>query len=99
LMRVGKENPDLCKKPPPKIRMRGFGASSLDFNLMAWIKRPEDRGRISHDLYIAIYKLFTEYNIEIPFTKQDLYIKEWPTGDARSSPVPSSMPSSSPPKK
>ena len=99
LMRVGKENPDLCDNPRPKIRMRGFGASSLDFNLMAWIKRPEDRGRISHDLYIAIYKLFTEYNIEIPFTKQDLYIKEWPTGDARSSPVPSSMPSSSPPKK
>lgn len=81
LMQVGEANPDLCNNPPPKVRMRGFGASSLDFNLMGWIKRPEDRGRISHDLYLAIYKLFSEHNIEIPYAKQDLYIKEWPTRD------------------
>jgi small-conductance mechanosensitive channel len=81
LMQVGEANPDLCNSPPPKVRMRGFGASSLDFNLMGWIKRPEDRGRISHDLYLAIYKIFSEHNIEIPYAKQDLYIKEWPTRD------------------
>ena len=78
LAQIGRENPDLCDSPPPKVRMRGFGASSLDFNLMGWIKRPQDRGRISHDLYLAIYKLFNLHNIEIPYAKQDLYIKEWP---------------------
>ncbi|WP_101757002.1 mechanosensitive ion channel family protein [Oceanicoccus sp. KOV_DT_Chl] len=79
LIQVGRDNPDLSNDPEPKVRMRGFGASSLDFNLMGWITRPEDRGRISHDLYMAIYKTFAENHIEIPYAKQDLYIKEWPT--------------------
>jgi MscS family membrane protein len=62
------------------IRLRGFGASSLDFNLMCWITKPEDRGRIAHELYMTIYKLFNEHGVEIPYTKQDVYIKQWPKG-------------------
>ncbi len=58
--------------------MRGFGASSLDFDLLVWIEHPENRGRISHDLYLQIYKTFADENIEIPYAKQDLYIKEFP---------------------
>jgi small-conductance mechanosensitive channel len=46
---------------------------------MCWIRHPQDRGRISHDLNVLIYKLFAEHNIEIPYAKQDVYIKQWPT--------------------
>lgn len=82
LMSVGKAHPEVCKAPECKVRLRGFGASSLDFNLMCWILNPEDRGRIIHELNMTIYKLFIEHHIEIPYTKQDLYIKEWPnTGE------------------
>jgi small-conductance mechanosensitive channel len=58
--------------------MRGFGASSLDFDLLVWIEHPEYRGRIAHQLYMQIYKTLTAEGIEIPYTKQDLYIKEFP---------------------
>ncbi len=58
--------------------MRGFGASSLDFDLMVWIEHPEYRGRIQHELYMQIYKTFAAEDIEIPYAKQDLYIKEFP---------------------
>lgn len=78
LMKAGTENIDVCDSPEPRVRLRGFGASSLDFNLMCWIMRPEDRGRISHELHVAIYKLFNSHNVEIPYAKQDLYIKQWP---------------------
>jgi len=78
LQRVGDEHAETCADPAPRVRMRGFGASSLDFELLAWIEAPQDRGRISHELFVQIYKAFIAEGIEIPFSKQDLYIKEFP---------------------
>ncbi len=78
LMTVGEEHAEVCSSPSPRVRMRAFGASSLDFNLMCWIEHPQDRGRISHELNVAIYKLFAEQGVEIPYAKQDVYIKEMP---------------------
>lgn len=81
LLKAGKEHAHICAEPEPRVRLRGFGASSLDFNLMCWITKPEDRGRIAHELYMTIYKLFNENGVEIPYTKQDVYIKQWPKGN------------------
>ncbi len=78
LCEVGSEHAETCTDPEPRVRMRGFGASSLDFDLLVWIEHPEDRGRIAHELYMAIYKRFAAEDIEIPYSKQDLYIKEFP---------------------
>ncbi len=78
---IGLEHPETCAHPEPRVRMRGFGASSLDFELLCWIEEPKDRGRISHEVYMNIYKGFAAAGIEIPFSKHDLYIKELP-GDS-----------------
>ncbi|MFK7896626.1 MAG: mechanosensitive ion channel family protein [Myxococcota bacterium] len=78
LREVGAAHPETCNHPEARVRMRGFGGSSLDFELLVWIEHPEDRGRIAHEIYMAIYKRFTEEAIEIPFSKQDIYIKELP---------------------
>ncbi|MBT7878333.1 MAG: mechanosensitive ion channel family protein, partial [Gammaproteobacteria bacterium] len=69
---------EVCIDPAPRMRLRGFGASSVDFDLLVWIEHPEYRGRISHELYMRIYKTLGEEGIEIPYSKQDLYIKELP---------------------
>lgn len=79
LQQVGDQHPETCHDPAPRVRMRGFGASSLDFELLCWIEQPKDRGRISHEIFMAIYKAFADAEIEIPFSKQDLYIKEFPS--------------------
>jgi small-conductance mechanosensitive channel len=78
LQQIGEANPEVCSDPAPRVRMRGFGASSVDFNLLAWIEQPQDRGRISHDLYMEIYRVFADQDIEIPYAKQDVFIKELP---------------------
>lgn len=82
LEKVAQDRDDLCRDPAPRVRMRGFGKSSLDFELLAWINRPEDRGLILHELYMSIYKSFKAESIEIPFTKTDIYIKEMPHWDS-----------------
>lgn len=84
LMEMAKENLDLCSSPEPRVRFRTFGASSIDLQFMAWIEKPEQKGVISHRLVMTIHKLFKEKGIEIPYSKQDLYVKEWPSSPSSS---------------
>lgn len=78
LQKVADLHPEICADPLPRVRMRGFGTSSLDFEVLGWIVNPEDRGRIIHEMLVAIYKALAQEGIEIPFTKQDVYVKEFP---------------------
>ncbi|AKE52196.1 mechanosensitive ion channel family protein [Kangiella geojedonensis] len=78
LMEMASNHPDLCSNPEPRVRFRSFAGSSIDLQLMAWIERPEQKGLISHKLIMKIHQLFNEKGIEIPYSKQDLYVKEWP---------------------
>ena len=78
LMQVAKEEKQVCNYPVPRVRFRTFGASSLDFELLCWVNEPELRGMVLHHLNTAVYKAFNQEAIEIPYAKQDLYIKEIP---------------------
>ena len=90
LHRVAGAHAELVSEPEPRVRMRGYGASSLNFELLGWIEYPENRGRIIHELYMAIYKSFAIEGIEIPYTKTDVYIKELP--GALRNPIPKDVP-------
>lgn len=68
----------IARSPEPRVRMRGFGDSSVDFELLCWINTPVERGKITHELYMAVYKRFADENIEIPFPQRDLYIRSMP---------------------
>ena len=75
--------------PAPRVRMREFGASSLDFELLCWIAEPELRGKATDRLLVAVYDKFAEHDIEIPYAKHDLYVKEFPGAFATESDSPS----------
>ncbi len=81
LMKIADDEALVTKSPEPRVRFRTFGASSLDFELLCWIENPELRGRTLHKLNSAVYKKFNHENIEIPYAKQDLYIKELPKSE------------------
>ncbi len=78
LMEIALSESLVTQTPEPRVRFRVFGASSLDFELLCWIQDPELRGRTLDKLNVAIYNKFNEEKIEIPYSKQDLYIKELP---------------------
>ena len=81
LMSVAHDSDSVCSEPEPRVRFRAFGGSSLDFELLCWVEDPELRGRVLDALNSAVYKRFLLEGIEIPFAKQDLYIKEMPQRD------------------
>jgi len=76
LERVASDHGGVCKDPTPRVRMRGFGDSSLDFELLCWVDRPVERGKVSHELYMKVYKELGRAGIEIPFPQRDVWMRQ-----------------------
>lgn len=78
LEEIANSLPSVVKNPAARVRMRGLGNSSLDFELLVWIDVPELRGRVRHDLLMRIYKVFNQKGIEIPFPQRDIHVRSVP---------------------
>lgn len=77
---VAARHTEVCELPAPRVRFRKFGDSSLDFELLCWIEKPIDRGRMQHELNCMVYKDFAEHGVEIPFPQRDLHVRSMPEG-------------------
>jgi small-conductance mechanosensitive channel len=75
LLGVAQENHALAEKPEPRVRVRSFGESAINFQLLVWVQDPRHRGRETHNLLKMIHIAFREQGIEIPFPKRDVYLK------------------------
>lgn len=82
---VASTNEDALKWPEPRVRFRTFGDSGLEYELLCWIERPADRGRVLHELNSEIYHRFAAAEIRIPPPQRDLYIKEMPESGTQTS--------------
>ncbi len=77
LLEVAAANKDTLKAPEPVVVFRGFGESSLDFELRVWTATMTHRpGVFKSDLYFPIWDKFKKHGIEIPFPQRDLHVKE-----------------------
>jgi len=85
LNQAAQSHPEIAKSPQSRVRNRGFGDSSVDFELLCWIKDPADRGRISHELYMEVYKIFDRAAISIPFPQRDIWLRRQPNALSGSS--------------
>ena len=90
LMKCTEDVEHLVAWPSPRVRFREFGDSGLLFELLAWIDEPVVRGRVLHQLNRRVYKALGEADIEIPYAKQDLYIKEFPGQKSATPEIPAS---------
>ncbi|MCF8031578.1 MAG: mechanosensitive ion channel family protein [Desulfarculaceae bacterium] len=70
LLSVCADLSEILPSPKARVRFREFGDSSLNYQLLAWIHDPGDRGRITHELNTRILKAFREAGIEIPFPQR-----------------------------
>jgi potassium efflux system protein len=67
--------PEVQKKPPPRALFTGFGDSSLDFRLLAWVESMDVGLQAQNGLRMAILRALDEARIEIPFPQRDLHIR------------------------
>jgi small-conductance mechanosensitive channel len=74
LNKIADDHKLVVDEPAPRVRIRGFGDNSIDLELLCWIRRPADRGLVSHELYLDIINQFRVENIEIPYPQRDLHV-------------------------
>ena len=67
--------PVVLDDPPPKVYFTGFGDSSLDFTLHAYLDKLSDRLPMTHEIHRAVFAALREHGIEIPFPQRDLHIR------------------------
>ena len=76
LINISKNCDLVSTKFEPRVRFRQFGESSLNFELLCWIEKPEYRGRTIDFLNTQIYNSFNKNNIEVPFPQRTVHLKQ-----------------------
>ncbi|NEQ50373.1 MAG: mechanosensitive ion channel [Leptolyngbya sp. SIO3F4] len=75
VMEVAGAHPNVLQYPQPRLRFLGFGESSLDFDVLVWMRDPRQQFDLKSDLYYMLEANFRRYSIEIPFPQRDLNIR------------------------
>ena len=75
LYEVAGANPLVLENPKPVVLFRGFGDSSLEFELRVYITGIENFIPVWHGINCAIDNAFHKAGIEIAFPQQDLHIR------------------------
>ena len=76
LLDCARENKEVANQPPPFVRFRDFGNSSLDFQLFFWTENTFRVENIKSILRFAIDEQFRTHKIRIPFPQRDVHIIE-----------------------
>jgi small-conductance mechanosensitive channel len=71
---LAQEEPLVLDSPKPRMRLRRFGDSALEYELLCWVASPTRRARATHELNRSIYQALATRGIEIPYPKRDLTV-------------------------
>ena len=80
LVGIAEDEQLVPSNPKPRARFVSFGDSALQYRLICWVKRPERRGKVSHELNREIYTQFKDHGIEIPYNTHDVHLHTVDTG-------------------
>jgi potassium efflux system protein len=80
---AAKEVAEVMANPPVLAWCTGFGESSLNFRLEAWVDDYARGSVIESALRMAIARTFTDANIEIPFPQRDMHIRTVPAAPSQ----------------
>jgi potassium-dependent mechanosensitive channel len=76
LLQCARDHPRVVAFPQPFVLFMDFGASSLDFELRAYIGDVSYVAVIGSELRFAIFERFKKAGVQIPFPQQDLHVKD-----------------------
>lgn len=65
----------ILEEPAPAAFFLGFGDSSLNFVLWAWVANNDDRWGTQSDLHYMVSHAFKEHGIQIPFPQRDVHVR------------------------
>ena len=72
--------PGIQKVPAPRALFTGFGDSSLDFRLFAWVESVDIGLQAQNSMRMAILRALDTAGIAMPFPQRELHIRYAPPG-------------------
>jgi len=75
LYEIAEADPRVLRDPAPTVLFKGFGDSSLEFELRVNYSGIENNLPLWHDINVAIDDRFREAGIEIAFPQRDLHLR------------------------
>ena len=76
LLQAASVHEDVLSEPRSDVIFTDYGDNSLNFSLRVWTSsRAHMPFVLKSDLYFALFKLFRENGIELPFPQRDLHIR------------------------
>ncbi len=67
----------ILQDPKPQVRLTEFADSGISLQLRIWIQDPQNGlGAIKSEVNFAIWKLFKEHNVTIPYPQRDVHLIE-----------------------
>ena len=75
LVETATRHPEVLAEPPPVAPLIAFGASSIDFLILAWVEDATIKGKVASELRLQIWDALEANGIEIPYPQQDIHIR------------------------
>ncbi|MFV8753641.1 mechanosensitive ion channel family protein [Nannocystaceae bacterium ST9] len=72
------DTPHIMDSMPPVVRLRALGDSGVEFEAWVWLEVHRLRDTVIDEVATRIYDSLNAANIEIPYPKTDVYIRQMP---------------------
>jgi small-conductance mechanosensitive channel len=82
LIQAARSVDEVLVEPGPQVRLKEFGDSAINFDLLIWIKEPHNHQQIRSKANFEILRVFASQGIEIPFPQRDLWVRSIPSAIA-----------------
>ncbi|MGH7353024.1 MAG: mechanosensitive ion channel family protein, partial [Candidatus Rokuibacteriota bacterium] len=83
LVAVARAHPEIMQTPAPQAVFKGFGESSINFELRAWTNRFERWPAIQTELAAGVYAALHAAGMSLPFPQREVrLLGDGPTGSA-----------------
>lgn len=78
LLEIAQSNGKVLETPEPAVAIEGFGDSSINMKILAFVREATDGAPTASEIYFAIASRFAAEGIEIPFPQRDLHVRTLP---------------------
>jgi potassium efflux system protein len=75
MLKTVRETPLILEHPEAFVVFVGFGDSTLNFSIRAFVSEPIHRWAVIHDLNMRLENILRENKIEIPFPQREVRVK------------------------
>jgi small-conductance mechanosensitive channel len=79
MIEAAKQTRRVLNVPEPSVWLHAFGKDSIEFEAQLWIRDPEEGiGNVRSDYLKALWRLFRDNGVQVPFPQRDLNLRDTP---------------------